>query len=340
MKRTFPANIDGQIFYIDEDAFELLHNYLDQLHLTFTGAEGNEIVADIESRIREHFASRVESGANVIVLADVNKVIETMGRPEDLSESNDSEEKSAPKRPFASINLPQNKRLFRDEQNKIFGGVLSGVAKYFNWNVTILRLLYTVFTIVTYFWPCVFVYLIAWMIIPPARTPRQRLEMNGEPVNVDTLGQAVMADSPTPPPYDGNGTENFFSSVFSILGKCIMGFLGLVSLITGFGALVLFMVILVGAIAYAGFGSNTILLGLDWPFFHSLTLVWPTVWLILCVSLFVVVVCGSIAWGAASVIFRTKGIGKSALVAIVILSLLLIAASIALVAMLNGLNSL
>lgn len=91
MKKAYPANIDGQIFYIDDDAFQLLNSYLDQLRATFRGEEGEEIVNDIESRIRELFAARTSAGANVIVLADVNKVIATMGRPEDLSQEDKSE---------------------------------------------------------------------------------------------------------------------------------------------------------------------------------------------------------------------------------------------------------
>lgn len=55
MKRTFPVNINGKVFYIDEDAYELLQNYLDQLRATFPGSEGDEIVSDIESRISELF---------------------------------------------------------------------------------------------------------------------------------------------------------------------------------------------------------------------------------------------------------------------------------------------
>lgn len=47
MKRTYPANIDGQIFYIDEDAYLMLQDYLQQLKLTFKGTEGAEIVGDI-----------------------------------------------------------------------------------------------------------------------------------------------------------------------------------------------------------------------------------------------------------------------------------------------------
>ena len=76
MKKTFPVNINGKIFYIDEDAYKLLQDYLSQLRATFPGQEGSEIVSDIECRISELFDERILSGANVIVLEDVNNVIE------------------------------------------------------------------------------------------------------------------------------------------------------------------------------------------------------------------------------------------------------------------------
>ena len=75
MKKTFPVNINGKVFYIDEDAYELLLNYLDQLQSAFPDSEGKEIVTDIESRISELFDERISAGANAIVYADVNNVI-------------------------------------------------------------------------------------------------------------------------------------------------------------------------------------------------------------------------------------------------------------------------
>lgn len=89
MKKTFPVNINGKIFYIDEDAYKLLQDYLSQLRDTFPGQEGSEIVSDIESRISELFDERIATGANVIILEDVNNIIETMGRPEELSDEAD-----------------------------------------------------------------------------------------------------------------------------------------------------------------------------------------------------------------------------------------------------------
>ena len=63
MKKTFPVNINGTIFYIDEDAYALLNTYLEQLKVAFKGPEGAEIVADIEARISEIFSETIASGA-------------------------------------------------------------------------------------------------------------------------------------------------------------------------------------------------------------------------------------------------------------------------------------
>ena len=166
MKRTYPANINGQIFYIDEDAYLMLQDYLLQLKATFRGPEGEEIVADIESRIREHFDERIEAGSSVIVLGDVTGVIETMGRPEQISEDSgvsaqpaqaagtaEDELAEDSEKPFVSFNIPGRKRLYRNMKNKVFGGVFGGLATYLGWNANIMRLLYAALTCLTYFWP-------------------------------------------------------------------------------------------------------------------------------------------------------------------------------------------
>lgn len=335
MKRTYPVNIDGQIFYIDEDAYQLLNNYLEQLRITFTGAEGAEIVSDIESRIREHFTMRANEGAGVIVIADVNKVIETMGRPEDLSENEETNAGDAPRSqskndhnewPF-SISLPKSKRLYRNMDNKIFGGVFGGLAMYLGWNANIMRLLYAVLTCVSYFWPFTIIYLLAWMIIPPAITPKQILEMRGEPVSVDTLGQAVMAGTPTPPPYYGAEEKNFFTTVFGIIGKCLMGFLALIAGAVSFGSLIGALTISAGAVGMGIFHNAAILsrMGFDMhP--NMLGLALASIFALL----FIVVLFGSIAWGATAIIFHTKGLGKTGRWTVFILSIMLLVAAIVL----------
>ncbi len=332
MKRTYTANIDGQIFNIDEDAYTLLQNYLQQLRLTFTGTEGEEIVGDIESRIREHFAELRPNGA-VVIINDVNSVIETMGRPEEIGNgdnpSNAAADAHAGSHESLSdtitrvFNIPSHKRLYRNMQNKVFGGVIGGLGAFLGWNANIMRVLLIVLALCTYLWPCVLVYLIAWMIIPAAVTPRQILEMNGEPVNVDTVGQTVIASTPVlgdnspdvPMPDDGN----FFTSFFSISAKLIMAFLGVVFGVLGFGLLVTFLVVVAGIIALTAFNSPTILSQMN---FMGFSLVGP--FMVLTWLMLGVLISAAIIWAACSVLFHAKGASKSLKITAFIVAMILI----------------
>lgn len=330
MKRTFSANIDGQIFYIDEDAFELLNNYLDQLRSTFRSSDEQEIVTDIESRIRELFDERISGGARVIVLADVNRVIEQMGRPEDLTEDRAQASETAaavePERPFVSINLPGRKSLYRNLQNKVFGGVFGGLACYLGWNANIMRLLYAIITVCTYFWPLTIIYLLAWMIIPAAVTPRQLLQMYGEPLNLNTVGQAVMATTPsavTPPPY--HEERGFFETVFSIIGKTLMIFLAFVSGAISFGCLIFFFALLLGLVAWTCFNSANILAGMSlMPGDVSAYTIAAAGCMLPAVSL----VFGLITWGALAVVCHFRSVSKSVVFTLIALAVILIVAAL------------
>ena len=329
MKRTYPANIDGQVFYIDEDAFMLLQNYLQQLKQTFGGDEGREIVADIESRIRELFNERIEGGAAVITLADVNKVIETMGRPEELSPEEGAEgpaqtaeapnENDVRRRPLVSVNLPTRKKLFRNMQDKVFGGVIGGLATYLGWNATIMRLLFVVLVLCTKVLPFVIVYLLAWMIIPPALTPRQKLLAAGAPVNVGTVGQAVIEDAEPAQP------DDTFRSVLSLVGKCIMAFVGLFSIMVAIGCLIGFIAVVTGVVAFVGAQSTVILTGLD-----LFPVSWAAIGTALSGLLFCVLFFGAIAWGSAAVVFSLPRMRKATIWTLIILSFMLLTVAVVL----------
>ena len=327
MKRTYPANIDGQVFYIDEDAFMLLQNYLQQLKQTFGGEEGHEIVADIESRIRELFNDRILGGAGVITLADVNKVIETMGRPEELSSEEGGAEKTTaeeaheeserPRKPFVSINLNSRKKLYRNMQNKVFGGVIGGLAMYLGWNATIMRLLFVVSVLCTRVFPFVVVYMLAWMIIPPALTPRQKLRAAGAPVNVNTVGQAVMEEA-APATADDS-----FGNIFAIVGKCVMALVGVVCSIVAIGSLIGFIVVLAGVIAYTTAASPAILMGFD-----LLPFSWYVVSAVLSGLLFAIILFGGMAWGCAAVVFSLQRARKASVWTLVITLFMLLTATV------------
>ncbi|MDE7115754.1 MAG: PspC domain-containing protein, partial [Muribaculaceae bacterium] len=238
MKKTFPVNINGKVFYIDEDAYELLSNYLTQLRAAFCGAEGDEIVTDIESRISELFDERVSAGANAITFADVNGVIEIMGKPADIGDMNegitppppygtDADETAADNTGTdAGLKAPR-KRLYRNLNNKVLGGVFGGLSTYLGWDANIMRLLYVALCIATYVWPLVLLYLIAWMIIPPANNPRRILELQGNPVTVDNIGQEVLSSTPPQCHDTDNSSVTFVENAFSVLGKFLIVLIGL-----------------------------------------------------------------------------------------------------------------
>lgn len=325
MKRAYPANINGQIFYIDEDAYNLLKSYLDQLHQTFTGTEGAEIVSDIESRIREHFNERMAEGASVITIVDVNNVIETMGRPEELCDKEDVDKEGEAygnaHPPFISFNLPAHKRLYRNMKNKVFGGVIGGLAAYLGWQPNIMRIIMVIITImlstVSCFWLLPVIYLIAWMIIPAAVTPAQILAMNGTPRNVDTLGQAVLASQPTPPPYREEGA-GFFSTFFNILGKGIMAIFGFCAFAACFGCIVYLFCAIIGLVYDGVFNDTKIIKGLGMGY-CTLT----QTYFLISAMLTGVLFTGSLSYGALSVIFNLRGFSKGATITIVILCVVL-----------------
>ncbi len=335
MKRTFSANIDGQIFHIDEDAFNLLNNYLEQLRQTFHGNEGSEIVGDIESRIRELFSERIGAGARVIVISDVNNVIETMGRPEDLCEEPAANGTSTPPpvndddqhKPFITFTLPGRKRLYRNLRNKVLGGVFGGLAAYLGWNANIMRILYLALALCTYFWPLTIIYLIAWMIIPAATTPRQILEMTGEPVNVNTVGQTVLASSPIIGNQNqGDADGSFFVTVLTAIGKTFLVLAGLLTGIVAFGCLCGLFCIIAGTVSYSIFDSTQILSHFDmFPLSLGWSTTWATIWATASLLLGIVLIFGLMAYGAFAEVFNTRGASKAAVITTVILSVMLFA---------------
>jgi phage shock protein PspC (stress-responsive transcriptional regulator) len=184
MKKTITVNIGGTVFSIDEDAYELLRLYLDKIESHFTGStDRQEIMSDIESRIAE-LLTRGEYSLNLaITIKDVEGVIEIMGEPEDYADGSQVENANQPTREKTK------RRIYRDVDNRLLGGVCSGLAAYFAIDVVWIRLIFVILTLMVF--SGLLVYLLLWLVIPPALTTAQRLEMKGEPVNINNIGRAV-----------------------------------------------------------------------------------------------------------------------------------------------------
>ncbi len=274
MKRNISINISGIIFHVEEDGYELLRNYLDAITSYFSNYEDSkEITDDIESRIAEIFLKKLNSAKQVITKEDVAGVVATMGSVEDFAAQDYGEEEAYS---FADAGTQtdnrtfreepeEGRRLYRDTQRKILGGVAAGVAHYFRTDPLWVRLLLILFlfadafitfgvldtiTFITYivFWivvpgrpnleqnekmkklfrnpddkvlggvasgiaayfgadPTVFrllfvltiffggagliIYIVLWIITPQALTLTDRMQMKGEPVTLSNIESSV-----------------------------------------------------------------------------------------------------------------------------------------------------
>jgi phage shock protein C len=58
------------------------------------------------------------------------------------------------------------KKFYRNTDKKMIAGVIAGLADYFNFDVTLLRLIVVLFILLTGFFPGVIMYAIAWIVVP------------------------------------------------------------------------------------------------------------------------------------------------------------------------------
>ncbi len=185
MNKTIIINISGIIFHIEEDAYEQLKQYMSEVKQYFTKSEDSfEIISDIENRVAELFSEIIKAEEKeVIVNADVEKVVRTMGKPSDFEkEIVDDELNIDPK-------IHIKKRLYRNPDDKIAGGVCSGIAAYLNIDPIWIRLLLIIS--VFFFGTGILLYIILWIIMPEAKTRTEKLAMRGESPTLESIRRSV-----------------------------------------------------------------------------------------------------------------------------------------------------
>ncbi|NOX84769.1 MAG: PspC domain-containing protein [Chlorobi bacterium] len=184
MKKVLNINMRGIIITIEEDAFRRLSNYLDSISNHFKTKKGYEdILGDIETRIAELFQQKLKDKKQAITMEDVEEVISVMGHPSDF---NIDEEEYTTASPETSKR--KGKRLFRDMDNRIIAGVCAGLGAYFNIDMVWFRVAFVAALFLG--GSSILIYLILWVVIPPARTLSEKLEMQGDPVTIENIENA------------------------------------------------------------------------------------------------------------------------------------------------------
>ncbi|MEX8546888.1 MAG: PspC domain-containing protein [Mucilaginibacter sp.] len=175
MNKTIIININCIIFHIEEDAYDILKNYMTGIKKHFASSDDSlEITTDIENRIAEMFSELLRrEGKQVIVTTDVTAVILQMGTIEDFS-TGEQEPAFTP----GATDQTNERRLFRDPDDHLIGGVAAGMANYFGIEALWVRLIF----VVSLFGAGsgLLVYIILWAIIPRANTRAEKMAMKGE----------------------------------------------------------------------------------------------------------------------------------------------------------------
>lgn len=185
MKKTLSINIRGIVFNIDDDAYEMLNNYLAEINRHYKNQVGREdIMSDIENRIVELLQLKLNDKKQVITKTDIEDVIKILGWPSDFEKELEDEASA-----YSSQRQRGPRRLFRDPDNRMVGGVCSGLGAYFNLDPVWFRLLF-VFAVI-FAGSGILVYIILWIVLPPARTITDRMEMRGDPINIENIEKSV-----------------------------------------------------------------------------------------------------------------------------------------------------
>lgn len=206
MKKVININFQGRVIPIEETAYDILKQYIESLRRHFAGEEGrDEIINDIEGRIAELFNDNLKKGATCITDEDVNTVIGSIGRPEDFEDSEGTaqsqaagEEKTSGKAAEQESYSEQRyqKRLYRNEDDKILGGVCGGLAVYLRVDPALIRILFAIITFGS-FGTCFLVYILMWVILPGTRLEkaniRKRLFRNPDEKVVAGVASGIAA---------------------------------------------------------------------------------------------------------------------------------------------------
>ncbi len=190
MKRTISIHIGGYVFNIDEDAYQILEQWLNAVQAKFAqDPDGKEIVQDIEIGAAEHLQKMLSDSAFAVTIENVQAVIQIMGDVSDFEENANSEQKSESSENFET-ETKSAKKFYRDLDNRYIGGVSSGLGHYIGIQPIWIRLAFILST-AFFAGSGLVIYVLLLVMTQPARTRAEKLAMKGERVNIDNIKDSV-----------------------------------------------------------------------------------------------------------------------------------------------------
>ena len=189
MKKTVSAAIGSTNFVIDEDAYSRLDSYLAAFRAHLTPSPDNgEVISDLENRIAELLSAQTRGEGRAVNIEMIEDVIGRIGMPDGSAFTGTAS--STGSATGAPEEIPVHK-FYRDVDHRSIGGVCSGIAAYFNLDVTLVRVLFVVLFLCASsgFW----IYVVLWIIAPKAITPTEKCELRGWPPTYENLSKFTVS---------------------------------------------------------------------------------------------------------------------------------------------------
>lgn len=282
MKQVVKVSIAGVSFTLENDGYALMKQYLEELAEYYKNDEySQEVMNDIEGRIMELLLEKVGK-EKVVSVEDVSAIIEILGHPADFEGERGSVLDD-------SDSGKSTKKLYRDVNNKVFGGVCSGLSAYFGIGVVLLRLIFIAVALFVpisrlFVWDSsidygysviggnsfgfiLLLYIILWIIIPPAKTVEQRCAMKGESLGIDDIHKKVKvgvnAMGNDMKEFSKSNAGKFFKGIGYVISLCT----GIVFLLIGFAGIICGSLFCIGVDVFEGLTLMSLLdyveLGID-----------------------------------------------------------------------------
>lgn len=230
MEKVIHSNIGGVAFKLDEEAYTILSNYFADIRKEFAGKPGaEEIGDDVEARVAELLVEMQESKDVTITAAMAKKVIAQIGTPEQMEPSDSENSEQEPSEGFRRY----PKRLFRDKEHSVFGGVCSGLGVYFNSDPILFRVVFILLFLIPLFNHhfhlfgngfALLSYIVLWAIVPVAKTHRQKMEMHGDAFNIHSVKSKVEEEfkEASESLRKRTGGGGFLNRLGSVLGEILL----------------------------------------------------------------------------------------------------------------------
>lgn len=240
MKTTENISLAGYAFTIETDAYEELGTYLNDIKEAFKNdPNADEITSDIEERISELLREKCISGM-VVNIAMIRDIKSRIGNPRELA---DEDAETSPET-TASIGMEsqkkswKSKRLYRNMDEKVLGGVCSGLGIYFGLDKALFRIGFMILLLIglisydegPYLLFSVLIYICLWIAMPAARTAEQKREMKRKPTN---LGSYRSSDFD----FSAEAKDALQSPAGKAFKRAGGVFLGIIMLIIGLGGM-------------------------------------------------------------------------------------------------------